>query len=168
MWIFTNKGAVSIVQDWKDPLFFWVRSRKREHLVSFATGMEPYPSKRIEVTPNNDYAFRVKVSLSEFQTLMVTQPEKVDYTNFKNSIKDNVYHHACSKIWSALLDACNTGCYAAQSSLFGSKKKSAKAEKKAQAAFNAEAYFKQQQDYYDDVFKEKPDDDRTELLNKAV
>jgi hypothetical protein len=141
MWVFTNKGAVSIVQDWKTKDKMWVRSRLKEHLLYFV-GNSVGVKKRIQHTPDNDYAFRVSMTRREVGACMVAMTADIDYDNFKNSIKDNKYHGACSKIWTALLDACNTGCYRAKKLLSSKKDR-----------WDAEEYFRKQDDYYNDVFK---------------
>jgi len=149
MWIFTNKGAVSIVQDWKIKDKLWVRSRLKEHLLYFV-GNSVGVNKRIKHTPDNDYAFRVSMTRREVGACMVAMTADIDYDNFKNSIANNSYHAACSKIWTALLDACNTGCYRAKR-LLGSK--APKKKKATDDSWSPEEYFQKQDDYYNDVFK---------------
>lgn len=110
MWIFTNKAAVSVVQDWSNPLHYWVRSRTKGQVEAFCAPLER--RVKVEVTPKNDYAYRTKVTLGDLETLALASVRSIDYTNFKDSIVDNKFHSACSKVWSALMTACGTGCYA--------------------------------------------------------
>jgi hypothetical protein len=116
MWVFLKDGFVSIVEDWKDKRFLWVRSRSSGQLESL------FPEDKITYTPNNDYAYRVKLSRTLVKHMIAQQVVDIDYTNFKNAIPDNGYHSCCSKVWDAFMRACNTGCYAITKALPGKRR----------------------------------------------
>lgn len=111
MWIFTVKGAVSIVEDLDNSGFLWVRSRTKGHIEKL------FPGYKVSNTPKADYAYRTKVPRSEVSSLVLAQVEDIDYPNFKNAIIDDPYHSACSKVWSAFMNACGTGMYAIRSGI---------------------------------------------------
>jgi len=157
MWVFTKHGALSVVQDWKTPKYLWIRTRSRDHLVAFLEAL-PLARRRITATPNNDYAFRAKLTRGELQGAMAKVLRDIDYTNFKGALKPGPYNNACHKVWSALLSAFATGCYGVKLTLFP------RAE-----SFDAKKAAEQQEDYYGNLFEEDTaDDDRTTVLHKKM
>lgn len=129
MWLFTNEGCVSIVEDFANPKFLWVRSRTEGQIEAVGACLPP-KSFTVKHTPENDYAYRAKMTRAQVEHMVLQQVRGIDYTNFKDSIKDNEYHSACSKVWWALVDACGTGCYAAKQLLAKATTKKRKARGK--------------------------------------
>ena len=102
MWIFTNKGFVSVVAHRDEPGRFLVRGRRREHVEAFLDGVDG--TFKIEETPRADYRWRAYISAEEFEAGLRAAARAVDYPNFKNSIsaREDDYHTACGQVWSVM------------------------------------------------------------------
>jgi hypothetical protein len=101
MWIFTNKGFLSVVADRGNPETgnLLVRSRDRNHLE------ELFPQAEIFSKTPSDYKWRAWISRSAVSKLMQSQVDSLNYTNFKNSIPDDKYHDACVGVWNTMFSA---------------------------------------------------------------
>lgn len=102
MWIFTQDGFVSAVNNGQVPGKLAVRARDKEALeiLSITTGAE------IQEFQGTDYEYRVHVTRDDFNKWLTMHVETLDYSNFKNRIwssRGEVYHDACSEVWSAML-----------------------------------------------------------------
>lgn len=102
MWVFTQDGFISAVDNNQMPGKLTVRARDRKslELLSDITG-----SPIVEL-PNRDYEYRVFVTRDDFASFLVSHVDHLDYGNFKNRIWDTrgeVYHDACSDVWGAML-----------------------------------------------------------------
>ena len=94
MWVFTNHGFFSIVKIIDaSPDAFYVRARRKEHLESY------FNDKAIIQSENSDYRYRVILTRQELFTFYAALPIDIDYTNFKDSIKDPALQAFASKIW---------------------------------------------------------------------
>ena len=94
MWVFTNHGFYSIVRILDtNPEKFWIRSRRREHLNTF------FSEERILESYGSDYQYRVEINKEELSEIFSYLPEEIDYSNFKDSIKDKHLHHAAKLVW---------------------------------------------------------------------
>ena len=100
MWVCTNEGFISIVQDEKNSALLKVRARKRSHLEALFPGVE------IKESPLNDYRYRVFVDrgtvarlLSDLVLADKEHPAQVNYGNFKNSVRDDKLHDLYSDFW---------------------------------------------------------------------
>lgn len=98
MWLFTNKGFVSVVADRADTKTgnLLVRARDRNHLA------ELFPNAEIFSKTPSDYKWRAWVSREDVAELMLQTVNSIDYTNFKDSIRDDTYHDACLEVWEAM------------------------------------------------------------------
>ena len=98
MWLFTNKGFISVVADRGNPETgdLLVRSRDRNHLA------ELFPDAEIFSKTPSDYKWRAWVSRKDVAALVLKTVDTLNYTNFKNSIKDDKYHDACLYIWEVM------------------------------------------------------------------
>jgi len=94
MWVFTNHGFYSIVKILDtNPEKFWIRSRRKEHLNTY------FSEERILESNGSDYQYRVEISKEELSEIFSYLPQEIDYTNFKDSIKDKPLHHAAKLVW---------------------------------------------------------------------
>jgi len=100
MWIFTSQGFISVVAHRNHPQRLLVRARAKKHLEN----LFPAIKSEIQETPNADYGFRVVVERELFATWIKKQATKLDYDNFKNSIQEQVYHHAANDVWAIMMD----------------------------------------------------------------
>jgi hypothetical protein len=101
MWICTNYGFFSAVlidkgrygSDENPDEEYAVRARTKEHL---KTG---FPNKLIFTYDNSDYKYRVYCTNKELLEFMFREVNKIDYTNFKNSVKNFKLHNFFGDIW---------------------------------------------------------------------
>lgn len=90
MWIFTQDGFLSIVQDTQHQGNLLVRARKRDDLRRFVQLAQANMQMKVPVleTPTHDYRFRITVphvvAVYVIQELVVD----IDYSNFKNRVHD--------------------------------------------------------------------------------
>ncbi|MAK32864.1 MAG: hypothetical protein CL386_02615 [Acidiferrobacter sp.] len=96
MWVFTNKGFLSIVQHKDIPDYFQVKSRVRRPLE------ELWPNHPVEVIGWADYRFRISISKEEVVPILIEEIERIDYTSFKNSCDDEAYLQALVRIWTEM------------------------------------------------------------------
>ncbi|MGE3550054.1 MAG: hypothetical protein AB7I29_09190 [Geobacter sp.] len=101
MWVFTNKGFVSIVQHYQDPDTLLVRARKRQHLEALFPGYEVQ-----ETLTGKDYWYRVFTRRGDVARIIADQVQGIDYGNYKGSIppSEQAYHDACSAVWGVMYD----------------------------------------------------------------
>ena len=93
MWIFTNKGFISVVQNRNNANEFQVRARSKKHLQTLFKGREI-----LTLTPA-DYKYRVNISKKDFRAFADDYINNLKYDDFKSSIKDNEYHDLCLDVW---------------------------------------------------------------------
>ncbi|MBP7867281.1 MAG: hypothetical protein KA419_15190 [Acidobacteria bacterium] len=101
MWIFTNRGFLSIVDDRHQKGNLLVRARRREHLETL------FPGRGIAETPERDYRFRTSVPRAEVAETLRREVESVDYPNFKASLGNEAYHQACHEVWKVMFNYQN-------------------------------------------------------------
>ena len=97
MWIVTNTGFVSVVEDCYDKSYVIIRSRQEAHLNAFCDIREG----SVGYSPTADYQWRIRCKKTEFAELLMRQAFKVDYSNFKNSIKDDDMKRFAGEVWNA-------------------------------------------------------------------
>lgn len=95
MWIFTPKGLLSIVQVKGDASRLLVRARQ-EGLLELVV---PRPED-VFFDRGADYPFRIALTRDEVKALVSAQVDRIDYPNFKGSIRDEQYHDVCLRVWS--------------------------------------------------------------------
>lgn len=94
MWLFTNHGFFSIVKIINaSPDAFYVRARRKEHLESY------FNDKAIIQSENSDYRYRVILTRQDLFNFYAALPIDIDYTNFKDSIKDPALQAFATKVW---------------------------------------------------------------------
>ena len=101
MWLFTSQGFISVVADKDNPETgnLLVRARDRNHLSDL------FPNAEIFCKTPSDYKWRAWVLRDEVSSLLQSQIDNLNYTNFKNSIPDNKYHDACLDVWNVMFSA---------------------------------------------------------------
>jgi hypothetical protein len=98
MWIFLSDSFLSVVADNQDPNGdrLLVRARRNGDIERV------FPDADTSYTGNADYAYRAWVNRNDVAKAMAKQVVNLDYTNFKDSIRDNDYHDACLEAWFAM------------------------------------------------------------------
>jgi hypothetical protein len=115
MWVFTQDGFISAVDNNHVPGKLSVRARDKVSL----TFLADITNQEITQSENSDYPYRVYVTREEFSDFLATHVDALDYSNFKNRVavsRGSKFAAACSKVWSAMLsvtdkDAVGTGLY---------------------------------------------------------
>ena len=94
MWLFTDKGFLSIVQHNEIEDCFQVKSRVAEPLEIL------WPGHEIEVIDWADYRFRITIPKAQVIPVLAEQIGSVEYTSFKNECENAPdYYYALSRIW---------------------------------------------------------------------
>ena len=94
MWVFTDKGFLSIVQHDALPAYFQVKSRVIDPLEIL------WPNHEIEIIDWADYRFRITIEKSEALPVILEVMASVDYTSFKDACRDDYnYHESLCRIW---------------------------------------------------------------------
>jgi hypothetical protein len=95
MWLCFNDGFLSVVADKNNPASLLVRARRKQDLLNVC-------GKDVEVLKDagTDYRWRTFVDRKAFSALVAARIDKIDYTNFKNSVKDHDLHGMYMDFWS--------------------------------------------------------------------
>lgn len=117
MWILTNKGLLSVVADRDDPDRLLVRARQKgllEELLGRCEVLQAHIALgdyEIKVFEDQtaDYPYRVFMHREPFTYLIESEAEHIDYTNFKNSVKDDRLHALYMRVWGILGDGLGFG-----------------------------------------------------------
>lgn len=115
MWIFTQDGFISAVDNGHVPGKLTVRARDKQSLKLLSDLTE----QPINQSTQSDYPYRVYVTREQFANFLLTHVDDLDYPNFKNRVYDtrgSKFANACGKVWAAMLDvtdkdAVGTGLY---------------------------------------------------------
>lgn len=102
MWIFTETGFVSAVEDAKDAQTVSVRARDKASLVAVSTAT----GQPVRRSPDGDYPYRVFVSKAEFAEWLAAEALSIDYRNFKSRVHDTrgyEFAHELGRVWSVML-----------------------------------------------------------------
>ena len=94
MWIFSNKGFLSIVQDRNNKKNLLVRAR-------FAGDIEAIFGEDVKVkeTRDADYRFRASIVRGYVVTIMAGLVKLIDYPNFKDSVRHRDRHSDYMRVW---------------------------------------------------------------------
>ncbi len=96
MWICLNDSFLSVVSHHRNKSLILVRARKEADIENV------FPGVKITETPKADYRFRTVVTRKEMKKAMGREIDRIDYTNFKNSVENDERHDAYSAIWSTM------------------------------------------------------------------
>ncbi len=94
MWLCFNDGFLSVVADKNDPAKLLVRARRKQDLANVVG-----PNAEMTQTPSRDYRWRAFVSREDFKALVSKRIQDIEYTNFKNSVKDHDLHKLYFEFW---------------------------------------------------------------------
>jgi hypothetical protein len=103
MWVFTQDGFISAVDNGHVPGKLAVRARDKKSLELLAA----LTQQEIVKSKNADYPYRVFVAKDDFTNFLASHVESLDYSNFKDrvySTRGNKFASACGKVWAAMLD----------------------------------------------------------------
>lgn len=101
MWVFTQTGFISVVDNNQREGYLTARSRDRQSLNT----LREIADSPIEFTPMRDYQYRTFVKREHLTEFLTQQVETLNYGNFKDQIWDtrgDDFHHACGDVWVAM------------------------------------------------------------------
>lgn len=80
MWIYTDKGFYSIVEDRNDPKLLLVRARVAGDIERL------WPKAKVQHTQDRDYAYRARISRTSVSATLALAIREIDYDNFKDRV----------------------------------------------------------------------------------
>jgi len=95
MWICLNNAFVSIVEDHRDCQYVYVRGRRESDVKNFLG----YFKTEVVQTDTRDYRFRAYIPKYELVKILAECVQRIDYTNFKSSVKDNDLEKMYTEVW---------------------------------------------------------------------
>jgi hypothetical protein len=96
MWIFLSDSFLSVVSHRTKPEVLLVRARVKGDIERV------FPKAKVTRSPSADYLFRAEMTRAAVAKAMTERIRRIDYDNFKNSIREDDRHDACSKIWQVM------------------------------------------------------------------
>jgi hypothetical protein len=103
MWVFTDEGFYSAVEDWNDDSRVWVRARDEGDIVKLAMR---FSDAEVVHTPGRDYAYRVHLTKAQWGRFMLDKSLGIDYGNYKDAVKERQGQKRASlymRVWTAML-----------------------------------------------------------------
>jgi hypothetical protein len=98
MWVFTRSSFLSIIADDADPDMLSVRARMRGDIHGL------WPKVTVDCTPRRDYRYRAKISRQDVVAALQAEVCSINYSNFKDSIRDKRRSPFYAWIWMAACD----------------------------------------------------------------
>jgi hypothetical protein len=96
MWIMTNNSYLSIVSKDRGPSKLLVRARRAGDIEKV------FPDAKVTRTTNRDYLYRAALPRNVVKQTLAAMIDKIDYPNFKDSVKDSSLHAAYVGVWHAM------------------------------------------------------------------
>lgn len=96
MWILLHDCFFSIVSKDCAPDELMVRARREGDIQKL------WPDAKVTRYTKSDYLFRAAIKKVDITSIMADEIEDIDYSNFKDTVKDNRLHNAYLSIWTAL------------------------------------------------------------------
>jgi hypothetical protein len=101
MWVFTQDGFISAVDNKVKPGLLAVRARDRQSLEA----LSEMAGSEIEFTPQRDYQYRTYVSRGILEDFMKLSIETLDYPNFKDRVyvsRGKQFARAAGNVWTSM------------------------------------------------------------------
>ena len=93
MWISTNVAFLSVVHKGCAPDELLVRARVAGHIEAV------FPQAKVTESFGTDYRYRAVLKRDEVAAAMVSAVMGLEYSNFKDSVRNNRLHDAYSCVW---------------------------------------------------------------------
>ena len=93
MWICLTNAFLSIVSKDCQPDELLVRARRPGDIERV------FPDAKVEERDGTDYQFRAVISRRAVAEVIAHEVTRIDYDNFKNSVKDDRLHDAYAAFW---------------------------------------------------------------------
>jgi hypothetical protein len=107
MWLMTNRGFFSIVEDRDDPSRLLVRSRHQDDIgFFFQKVLDNHPdfSGNTFSQVHSDYPYRLFAPREYVMEVVVDYMNNIDYDNFKNSVRSPIHKSAYGEVWGVMYD----------------------------------------------------------------
>jgi hypothetical protein len=113
MWVYCKSGFFSAVNHATKKNMVHVRARFEGDLERLC---EAHAIKaKVDYTPENDYAWRMNFTKTDWARIMEEESMDIDYTNFKNAVHDGTERDwAYMNVWSVMRGAQRDGVSGAQ------------------------------------------------------
>jgi hypothetical protein len=108
MWVFQNSSFLSVVAHKDRPGHLLVRSRIKGDIE------RAIPEAKVFEDVDADYRYRAVVPTELFKDAMGEAVDRIDYYNFKNSVRDGPRHDAYMSVWQVM--ASKFGAFVGRSS----------------------------------------------------
>jgi hypothetical protein len=100
MWLYTNKGFLSVVENFHEKSEFLVRGRYKGDIEAH------FPDADIEVDAGTDYKYRTYLPKEVVAVRLQKYLEsELNYSNYKNSVKDTSRLVAYHDVWATMKHA---------------------------------------------------------------
>ena len=98
MWIFTQRGFLSIVRHTGKPETLIVRSRFQGHIEKM------FPNAHVIEDATRDYRYRSELPAKEVSKVIARLVSEIDYGNFKNSLgmEEQGYLNCCIDVYNSV------------------------------------------------------------------
>ena len=101
MWLFTETGFVSVVQDWDTKDLLVARARDKTSLEELSA----FAEASIEETPHRDYPYRVYLTREALAGWLVRTVEQLRYHNYKARMwhtRGEQFSEPLHEVWAAM------------------------------------------------------------------
>jgi hypothetical protein len=93
MWVCLNNSFLSIVSKDCGPGELLVRARVKGHIEAV------FPDAVVSEATHTDYRYRAVIKRADVAEAIGAKLYRLDYPNFKNSVKDDALHSAYAAFW---------------------------------------------------------------------
>lgn len=112
MWIFSEVGFFSVVEDWEDKSFVYVRARWKKDLDKLKKLIRKecgFWVDKVTTTLERDYPFHLHMRKRDWGHVMYCLGEGINYGNFKGAIldQDPERERVYMRVWSVMKEAAN-------------------------------------------------------------
>lgn len=100
MWIMLNDAFFSIVSKDCAPDELMVRARRPGDIEK----VFPEMAGKVKEFTSSDYHYRAAIKCSRVAFVIMERIIRIDYSNFKNTVRDKPLHDAYLRVWNAMAD----------------------------------------------------------------
>ncbi len=96
MWVCLFDSFLSIVSHYEDPDKLLVRARVKGHIQAV------FPEAKVYQREGSDYLYRADIPREVVAKVIGERLASIDYSNFKNSVKNRALHDAYANFWTIM------------------------------------------------------------------
>jgi hypothetical protein len=98
MWVMLNNAFFSIVSKDCAPDELMVRARRPGDIEKV------FPEAKVTEFTASDYHYRAAIKRTRIAYVLTNLVQEIDYSNFKNTVRDKPLHDAYLRVWNAMAD----------------------------------------------------------------